>query len=635
MKKWIFPILLLAWLCGLYSLSWAPPLGSPITGSGVSDHGDLDGLADDDHSAYVKSGDSTTLDTATITTIAISGADITKIDGTNLTVVGGQLNAALGTGAGTGDFLADGTVAMTGAIQLDGNDVGEAAALGGVFYLTTLEVGHASDSTLARTGAGTITIEGNELYRAGGTDVPDADVANNITIDLATVATTVTITDNESTAENNPIVFVAGADPDGGDLGLETDGTAYYTPSTGVVTATGFVGALTGAVTGEASTAAALAANPANCQAGSYARGVAADGTAENCTAASGGGDVTGVGDCTDGACLDGTADGGETIALYDGDSHKGTFDVPDISGDVVYTFPAATATIIPDTGSTNLVTVGTIATGTWEGTTVAVPQGGTGGTTFTDGGILLGSGAGAITVLGAAANGEIPIGDGTADPQLATITAGDGIDITNGAASITVTGETATDTNPGDVELATIAETNTGTDTGRAVTPDGLDGWTGSGQVTTVGAIGTGTWASTDIPVANGGTGSSTAATARAALEVPPPTLSFAVIGASMITPDTYGLGKQQVAITITDIHCVTDTGTATIKIMEGSATSPESGAGVDGSTTIVCDSDSQEDDGTLSNGTIDAGDWLAIDITAKASTPTVLTVSIYYTVD
>jgi len=91
-----------------------------------------------------------------------------------------------------------------------------------------------------------------------GTAIADAYVPNDITVDLAataTVATTVTITDNEDTAENNPLVFVAGADPDGGDLGLETDGTAYYTPSTGIITATGFAGALTGAVTGNADTA--------------------------------------------------------------------------------------------------------------------------------------------------------------------------------------------------------------------------------------------------------------------------------------------------------------------------------------------------------------------------------------------
>ena len=52
-----------------------------------------------------------------------------------------------------------------------------------------------------------------------------------------------------------------------------------------------------------------------------------------------------------------------------------------------------------------------------------------------------------------------------------------------------------------GAVELATTAETTTGTDTGRAVTPDGLkDGYQGSANVTTLGTIGTGTWQGTVI---------------------------------------------------------------------------------------------------------------------------------------
>ena len=47
--------------------------------------------------------------------------------------------------------------------------------------------------------------------------------------------------------------------------------------------------------------------------------------------------------------------------------------------------------------------------------------------------------------------------------------------------------------TTSGTVELATVAETNTGTDATRAVTPDGLDGWTGSAQVVTVGTLSSG----------------------------------------------------------------------------------------------------------------------------------------------
>ena len=78
-------------------------------------------------------------------------------------------------------------------------------------------------------------------------------IASNLTAGTATVATTVTITDNESTNESNAIVFTAGAAQAGGNLGLESDGTLTYNPSTGKITATGFVGALTGDVTGNVS----------------------------------------------------------------------------------------------------------------------------------------------------------------------------------------------------------------------------------------------------------------------------------------------------------------------------------------------------------------------------------------------
>ena len=86
-------------------------------------------------------------------------------------------------------------------------------------------------------------------------------------------AETVVITDNESTAENNPIVFVAGAAQAGGNLGLETDGTAYYTPNTGTITATAFAGDLTGTVTGEASLNVVLADSSGNDVAGTYVTG--------------------------------------------------------------------------------------------------------------------------------------------------------------------------------------------------------------------------------------------------------------------------------------------------------------------------------------------------------------------------
>lgn len=79
-----------------------------------------------------------------------------------------------------------------------------------------------------------------------------------------------------------------------------------------------------------------------------------------------------------------------------------------------------------------------------------AVNEGGTGAATFTDGGILLGSGTGAITALGVATNGQIPIGDGTTDPVLATVTGGTGITVTNGAGTISIANDLgASETDP------------------------------------------------------------------------------------------------------------------------------------------------------------------------------------------
>ena len=68
------------------------------------------------------------------------------------------------------------------------------------------------------------------------------------------------------------------------------------------------------------------------------------------------------------------------------------------------------------------------------------VGKGGTGAATLTDHSLLVGSGTSAITALGAATNGQLPIGSTGADPTLATLTGtSEQITITNGAGSITL----------------------------------------------------------------------------------------------------------------------------------------------------------------------------------------------------
>jgi len=96
---------------------------------------------------------------------------------------------------------------------------------------------------------GTISVDAGVV--TGATSITSTafvgDITGDVTgtSDVATVATTVTITDNESTDEENAIIFTAGGDVDGGNIGLESDGTLTYNPSSGTLTTTAFAGALT------------------------------------------------------------------------------------------------------------------------------------------------------------------------------------------------------------------------------------------------------------------------------------------------------------------------------------------------------------------------------------------------------
>ena len=87
-----------------------------------------------------------------------------------------------------------------------------------------------------------------------------------------------------------------------------------------------------------------------------------------------------------------------------------------------------STATQNSITTMTGLTTVGTIGTGEWQGTTIAVDQGGTGQTSYTNGQLLVGYTTGNTLAK-------------------ATLTAGTGISTTNGSGEITIT-NTVSDTN-------------------------------------------------------------------------------------------------------------------------------------------------------------------------------------------
>lgn len=86
-----------------------------------------------------------------------------------------------------------------------------------------------ADTNFVVTTDGTITV--------GTTAITFTNISST-----AAVATTVTVTDNEDTAEDNLITFVAGAATSTGNHGLEMDGHLTYNPNTGTVAAPLFSG---------------------------------------------------------------------------------------------------------------------------------------------------------------------------------------------------------------------------------------------------------------------------------------------------------------------------------------------------------------------------------------------------------
>ena len=182
---------------------------------------------------------------------------------TNNAIVSGNLTVS-GNLDVTGTLdLSDSNFTNVGSLQLDsiagdgdtntsitfsGSDV-ITVATGGAGRITFKD-GALSPVTNNQIDLGTTSLEFKNAF-FDGTVTSDAfagPLTGNVTgtADVATVATTVTITDNESTNENNAMIFTAGGDIDGGNLGLESDGTCTYNPSTGKITATGFIGNLTG-----------------------------------------------------------------------------------------------------------------------------------------------------------------------------------------------------------------------------------------------------------------------------------------------------------------------------------------------------------------------------------------------------
>lgn len=88
--------------------------------------------------------------------------------------------------------------------------------------------------------------------------------------------------------------------------------------------------------------------------------------------------------------------------------------------------------------GQSSITTLGTIATGVWQGTLISATYGGTGLSNPTAHGVMIAEGASAMTPI-VLSSGQILIGSTGIDPVAAAINSGTGILVANGAGSITV----------------------------------------------------------------------------------------------------------------------------------------------------------------------------------------------------
>ena len=134
--------------------------------------------------AVTAGGTGATSATAAATALGVGTGDSPQLTGVNV----GHASDTTVTRASAGDIAVEGSLIYRAGgtdVPLTDGGTGASSASAAATALglgtasnpqfATVELGAASDTTLARASAGNITVEGNAIYRAGGGDVPVAD----------------------------------------------------------------------------------------------------------------------------------------------------------------------------------------------------------------------------------------------------------------------------------------------------------------------------------------------------------------------------------------------------------------------------------------------------------------------------
>jgi len=383
--------------------------------------------------------------------------------------------------------MANEFIARKGLIALSDSKVTGSLGVTGSLVLATpggIELGHASDTTITRASSGDVNIEGNIIYRAGGTDVPVTDGGTG-----ASSLTDGGVLLGSGTSAVTAMAVLADSEM------IVGDGTTDPVAESGATLRTSIGVGTTDDVQFAKITGSFFSGSNASFTSATIIGGTISGIT--DITVADGG---TGASSLTDGGVLLGSGTGAITAMAVLGDSEMivgdGTTDPVAESGATLRTsigvgtgdnvqFAQVTGSAV----SSSLGEFGsaTITAGTITGITdLVVADGGTGVSTFTDGGVLLGSGTGAITAMAVLGDGEIIVGDGSGDPVAesgATLRTSIGVG----------TGDSPQFTG---IELGHASDTTVTRDSGGDLAIEGNIVYRAGG---------------TDVPVADGGTGAST----------------------------------------------------------------------------------------------------------------------------
>ena len=376
--------------------------------------------------------------------------------------------------------MANEFIARKGLIALSDSKVTGSLGVTGSLVLATpggIELGHASDTTLTRASSGDVNIEGNIIYRAGGTDVPVTDGGTGVSTLLG--SGTSAITAMAVLGDSEMIVGDGSGDPvaESGatlrtSIGVGTGDNVQFAQVTGsaVSSSLGEFGSVTitaGTITGITD----LVVADGGTGASTFTDGGVLLGSGTSA--------ITAMAVLADGEIIVG--DGSGDPVAESGNTARTSLGVG--TGDNVQ-FAEVTGSII--SGSLGQFGTANITAGTITGITdLVVADGGTGVSTLTDGGVLLGSGTGAITPMAVLADSEMIVGDGSGDPVAesgATLRTSIGVG----------TGDSPQFTG---IELGHASDTTITRDSSEDIAIEGNIVYRAGG---------------TDVPVADGGTGAS-----------------------------------------------------------------------------------------------------------------------------